>query len=615
MRLERSRRIVVQLTVAMFRGRIKIGLGSCVAAAALMLALREPVVAGEPAVLFDVQPRVLAVGETALATIMLRNLDGADAPSPPSTDAFRVEPAGVEHRLQMSGGAADRWVVHKFALTALKAGEHTIGPLRVAAGGRVWELPAVRLSVAPAAAGAGAGVEARAMARLRLNKSSVYVHEPFTIEIDLLSHGVELDRQVELQNMPTAGLKIGPFAELPLRREIVEGEVFDVRTFRAEARALNSGELPLQPVLSAQAIVRRGRRSSDPLFGPFEDFFVGTPFERVERRPVVLPAAPVTLTVRPLPLEGRPESFSGAVGACTWDVEVRPMEVNAGEPVTITMTIRGDANLDTVRAPTVRLGPEFRVYEPRLVSRPGRDERERVFEQIVIPRDETAREIPALAFAYFDPIEGKYRELVRGPFPLVVRPQTNGAAALRVSVPVGGATGPQVVSEGTEIAYLKSVPVRPRRGLQPSPVGVALNVVAPPLLAAAVLGWVRRRERIASDPALARRARAPRAARAAVRRMREAVGGNAREFYDAMWSALTSYFGDRLNLPPGDVDAERVLAAFGPAIEEPVRRAIAELFAQCASARFGGGEAPASVRREQLDRLLGVLARCERVRR
>lgn len=573
--------------------------------------------AAEPSVVFDVQPRVLAVGEAAQATITLQNMPHAPPPSLPPIDGFEVQAAGVETRIEMNEAGMNRSHVHKFLLHALKAGEHTIGPFRYEAGGRVWDLPAIRLSVVPAQAAAGGATEARAMARLRLSKSSVYIHERFTVEIDLLFRGVELDRQVELDNMPAGGLKLGPFVELPARREVVEGEVFEVRTFRTEARALNSGELLLQPQLRTQVIVRRSRRSRDWPFGPnlLDDFFAGTPFDRAERRVVTLAAAPVTLVVRPLPAEGRPESFSGAVGACSWDVDVRPTELTAGEPVTITMTIRGDANLETVQAPALRLGPEFRVYEPRLVPRPGRDERERVFEQIVIPRDETVREIPPLPFSYFDPEMGSYRELVRGPFPLVVRPATNGAGPVRIA-PGVIASGSQVVSDTAEIEYLKPVPVRPRRARNRSPAQVAVLLATPPLLAGAVVGWVRRRERIASDLALARRMQAPRVAREAVRRMRETLAStDARPFYDAMWSALTGYFGHRLNLPPGEVDADRVLAAFGPSIEEPVRRAIGELFAQCAAVRFGGGETAGAERRTQLDRLLEVLHRCERVRR
>jgi len=454
------------------------------------------------------------------------------------------------------------------------------------------------------------------MARLRLSKSAVYVHERFTIEIDLMYRGVELDRQVELDNMPAGGLKLSPFVELPARREVVEGQVYEVRTFRTEARALNSGELPLQPVLRAQVVVRRGRRSRDWPFGPdlLDDFFAGTPWDRSERRSVTLSAAPVTLIVRPLPTEGRPESFSGAVGACSWDVDVRPTELAAGEPVTITMTIRGDANLDTVQAPNLNLGPEFRVYEPRLVPRPGRDERERVFEQIVIPRDESAREIPPIAFSYFDPEAGAYRELVRGPFPLVVRPATNGSSPAWIA-PGAIVQGPQLVSETAEIAYLKRVPARPRHAAQRSRAAVLAAFIAPPALAGVLILGVRRRERIASDTALARRVQAPRVARAAVQRMRqELTATDPRGFYDALWGALTGYFGHRLNLPPGEVDADRVLAAFGPSIEEPLRRIIRDLFARCAAVRFGG-ESSGADRRELFDQLLQVLQRCERVRR
>ncbi len=588
--------------------------------AAAVVAAARALCATEPSVEFDVQPRVLRVGEVAVVTIAVRNAPEPGAPALPDLDGFQL--LGVEPRteIRIVNGIAERTAAHRFHLKALRAGEHVIGPFRYAVGGREFDLPAIRVSVAPAPAAPAAPAEARVMTRLTLSKSRVYVHERFTLTIELLSNGVEMDRQVELADLPQSGLKISPFAELPARREIVDGQVFEVRPFQAEARALSVGDIVLAPRLRARMVVRRRGRGRDPFFGDslFEEFFAGTPFDRAERQSLDLSATPVTLTVWPLPAEGRPESFSGAVGACSWDVDVRPTELAAGEPVTITMTIRGDASLETVQAPPLRYGPEFRVYEPRLTSRvdPAGDPRERVFEQIVIPRDDSAREIPALSFSYFDPETGTYRTLTRGPFPLVVRPITGATA---VVVLPGAAPRAPAAGDGTaEIEYLKATPSRLRCGDRHAVWfrGPGRWVHAAPVAAAALLAVAgRRRARHLADAALALRSRALRAALPAVRRMREAVKrADAAAFYEALWEALTVYFGHRLNLAPGEVDADRVVAAFGPAVEEPVRQEVQALFDAVTSARFGGSAAGASDLPARLQMLQRVLSRCEKVR-
>lgn len=571
--------------------------------------------AGEPSVLFDVQPRVVSVGETAVATLTLRDVFDASTPSLPDLDGFQVQPAGTENRMNIVNGVVDKSIVHRFALTAVRAGEFTLGPFSYEAGGKQFQLDAVKVRVVSAPADGGAPVDDlrhAAFARVTVNQSEVYVHETFTITIEMLHRGVDLDRDVQLLNMPQSGLKLGQFVELGSGREVVEGTVYEVRAFRAEGRALTAGEIRLEPVLRAQRVTRRQGRARGP-FGEslFDDFF-----GRVERRPIDLKTQPVTLNVLPLPVADRPATFSGAVGACTWDVDVKPLEVNAGEPVTLTMTIRGGSNLEMVTAPHVEFGEEFRVYAPRMIS-PADQSAERVFEQIVIPRDDRAGKIPALSFSYFDPEVGEYRTVERGPFPLVVHASTNGASVIHLTPTPAG---PLVSGGAPDIVYLKpSLAVTDRAGVPrwlttwPG----AMVHLAPAIFALAAWGFARRREALQTDVARARRQRAPRAARVAVRKARDAAEkGDGAAFHDAVWEALTGYFGNRLNLAPGEVDLERVLASFraGKA-ETALLSDIRMVFESADAARFaGGGAAGAAGLRDRLDLLVRLLSQAERVR-
>ncbi len=590
--------------------------------------LAASAVAGEPAVSLDVQPRAMKVGETAVATITVSNLSDAPAPQMPDLDGFQVQPAGQESRLNIVNGSVDRSVVHRFALTAVKAGDHTVGPFRYEAAGRAFDLQPVTVQVVPAPAGGAGGapvsdLSKAAFARVKVDRPEAYVHERFTITIAVYSRGIELDRNVELMNMPQSGIKLSQFAEVGGGQEAIDGQVYQVRAFRAEGRALTAGEIVLAPTLRAGVVVRRQGRSRGPFGDSFiEDFFGGNPFDRAERRPVDLPADPVTLTVHPLPAEGRPESFSGAVGVCSWDVAVRPTEVNAGEPVTVTMTVRGEANLEAVNVPRLDLGPAFRVYDPRLVSR-GDNPREKTFEQVVIPRDGTATEIPALSFSYFDPPARAYRTVTRGPFPLVVHASTNGAATLRLATAMPA--GPQILEGAPDIVYLKPVvlphpigegKLRPLRRFDVFRWPGTLVHALPAAVALAALLVARRREVLENDVARARREQAPKAARPAVAKARAAAEqGNGAAFHEALWEALTTYFGNRLNLAPGEVARDRVVAAFEPAgVGQETLDGIRRLFDSCDEARYAGGASGAAGMRDRVEMLVKILGRCERVK-
>jgi hypothetical protein len=49
-----------------------------------------------------------------------------------------------------------------------------------------------------------------------------------------------------------------------------------------------------------------------------------------------------------LPEEGRPDNYSGAVGQFVFDVKVKPTEVALGDPITITLQITGEGNVDSI---------------------------------------------------------------------------------------------------------------------------------------------------------------------------------------------------------------------------------------------------------------------------
>ena len=137
------------------------------------------------------------------------------------------------------------------------------------------------------------------------------------------------------------------------------------------------------------------------------------------------------ITILPFPTAGRPAGFNGAVGDFSLAVGVRPIQVTAGDPVTVTSTVSGSGALATVLCPTMATDNRFRTYPPRS----HRIERAVVCEQLLIPADSSVQALPTVAFTFFDSAHGSYRTVRRGPFPLRV------TAKLPPSVPaISGAT-------------------------------------------------------------------------------------------------------------------------------------------------------------------------------
>ncbi|MBN1269001.1 MAG: protein BatD [Kiritimatiellae bacterium] len=581
---------------------------------------------------FDIQPRALRVGEAATATFTIRGADNPPAPQLPAIPGIQASPPSRQSLSQMrfENGhyTSDSSIIFNYRLLPISPGTFQVGPFKYSAGGQTVEIPAVEMRVVPgdAAPGQTAGTQGgpALLAKLSAEQTAVYNQQAFDLYITLYARGIRLGREIGLLNLPSSGLELGPQQELQPTREVVNNEVYDVWRFRYKARALTAGTFRLEPTLRVNVLVQRDRRRRSPFGDMFgDDMFQGFPdlFGGVEQQPVNLQPDPLEIVVKPLPEEGRPESFSGAVGEFSFDVNVKPTELQIGEPVTVTMTITGAGNIESITAPPLDLGDDFKVYEPRLVTKnvdPARSAGQKVFEEVVLPKTPQANALPPIAFAYFNPKTGRYETIARGPFALTLHAASNAAARM-VQAPHAAAAQTRVL--GVDIVYLKPAPQRWRRATDTpwfeSRAFLGLQVL-PVAAAAALFFSVRRRKSLAQDVARARRQRAPRSARSALRKAEHALHRrDTAAFYEAVWEALASYFGDRLNLAPGEVSADLVTAALSKGrLPDADVEALRGLFQRCELARFGQRVVGSDDQdmRGILDDLGRLLRACERVR-
>ncbi len=115
---------------------------------------------------------------------------------------------------------------------------------------------------------------------------------------------------------------------------------------------------------------------------------------------------PVTLEVIEVPRKGRPPSFAGAVGSgFSLEVSADRSVVQLGEPILLELHLRGDGDLSTASLPPLDAAGLFDPEQFRLPeeSPPGIvDDDGKHFEVSLRVLDADVREIPALAYSWFD---------------------------------------------------------------------------------------------------------------------------------------------------------------------------------------------------------------------
>lgn len=163
-----------------------------------------------------------------------------------------------------------------------------------------------------------------------------------------------------------------------------------------------------------------GRNPFDNFFG--DDFFQGG--RTGVYKTFVARSRPEALTILPLPEEGRPADFSGLVGRFHVEASADPVEVNVGDPITLTVSIGGPDYLDNVELPALAKDPEiaksFKTPDEMAVGVVSKGVKR--FTQTLRPMSVDAKAIPPIRLSYFNPDAGRYEIAQSSSIPLTVKP-------------------------------------------------------------------------------------------------------------------------------------------------------------------------------------------------
>ncbi|MCI0689514.1 MAG: hypothetical protein L0Y54_20115, partial [Sporichthyaceae bacterium] len=141
-------------------------------------------------------------------------------------------------------------------------------------------------------------------------------------------------------------------------------------------------------------------------------------FSQEER--FALTSRPETLVVRPLPEEGRPADFAGAIGAgLRLNRRITPPSARVGEAVAVELALTGEGNASMWPAPEARWPPPARAYVERVdeqvTATDGRLGGTKTFRYLVVSDSVGTIGLPAVSYPYFDLASGRYAAATIGP--------------------------------------------------------------------------------------------------------------------------------------------------------------------------------------------------------
>jgi tetratricopeptide (TPR) repeat protein len=292
--------------------------------------------------------------------------------------------------------------------------------------------------------------------------------------------------------------------------------------------------------------------------------------------------------VRPIPTNGAPPSFYGAIGNFTLEqYEAGPLSLGVGDPITLKIRIAGEGSFDTVTLPANEQGwREFKTYPSTSKmdsSDPMQIQGSKYFEQVITPLNDEIKEVPPFAFSYFDPSAGQFHTLTHPGIALAVRPT---AATPQPTIIASGPT-PEAAPQNQEIVHIKPLPGTARA---PSPplvrqrVFLTLQALAPLAWICALL-WRRQKDSLAGNPRLRRRREVARLVREGLAQLPALAAANEVEtFHTTVLRLLREQLGERLDLPAPAI-TEAVLDEVR-GLDDAGRALLRDLFRACDQYRY-----------------------------
>lgn len=122
-----------------------------------------------------------------------------------------------------------------------------------------------------------------------------------------------------------------------------------------------------------------------------------------------------TLDVKPLPENGKPENFSGAVGNFDFKLTTSKTDLNATESLQARVEVTGNGNLKLFQLPKLTLPSALEVYEPEhsenIKTTLDGMQGGIADSYTIVPQFEGKYPIPSVNFSYFDPKTETYKTI------------------------------------------------------------------------------------------------------------------------------------------------------------------------------------------------------------
>ena len=402
------------------------------------------------------EPARIAVGDTSKYIVEITD-SATDAfasmeqitslPIPPINGiALRNGHTSTSQQTKIINGRAEYSITQQLIIDAIPEGigSYTIPSYALDYKGKRLQVPAATISVVKRSANAVPTTNEQIFLTLEAPEQ-LYVGQATTATLKLyFASNIRLSEEFTQRNADGFIISGGPPEEPIENIESVDGRRYRVYSWPIAITPISAGkqDINFQSTLIAHLPNRQNVRN-----GPFGNSIFDDLFSRSKRLTVY--TKPTQINVLPLPSEGQPKSFSGAVGQFNISVSADTKSTRVNEPIMLSLKLSGQGNFDRIREPKLPEATGWRSYPPESVFEAD-DANElkgtKRFDYIFVPEKAGTLKLPEVSFSFFDPDVEKYVELTSPAIAVEVAPSNVPIASTPIpsDSAVQNPTSPQI---------------------------------------------------------------------------------------------------------------------------------------------------------------------------
>lgn len=522
-----------------------------------------------------VNHNTLTINDQLELTLTIHGTQDTAPPSFPAIDGFTLlYGPKISAQTNIINGNVSVKKGFTYVLQPAAKGKFTIGPSSVEYKGKVYTSAPLTVEVVDASASPGPQTpdfNKLIFVEMTTDKNEAYLYEQI-----ILSFRLYFQRGLPIADIDYSAPAAKNFMEEKLGdqrqyEEIRDGVIYNVLELRTALFPMVSGKLVISPATLKCNLIfeqRRGQRDSrfDSFFG---DAFIDDFFGRKQSRyPLSRATEPISLEVKPLPEQDKPKDFNGAVGTFNMEVTTKADHVKVGDPITLTISVYGEGNIQTVSEPLLVADNEddFKLYPAESTTQITNREEvirgRKVFGKVIEPQKKDLKSTPVVVFSFFDPRTGQYRTIEKGSVPIIVE---TGEQEIPIQLTVSGNVSPsgkQQVQLLTQdiLPIMTSVSSLENQGNQiyKNPI-LAGCLAIPGVVVIVSLFIIRHKEKLQTDIGYARNKRAHAFVRKRLAAAQTALSQHIPEdFYSSLSKAMSDYFADKLNISSANSTGDTV---------------------------------------------------------